>query len=183
MKKILLVACIIAMLVCLFAIRASAETVLKPQDNNAYGELSFFDESVTVGRTNTKYGYTPYINAEKTILARIVVGDGTTYYTFPTAYALSNSSIYGVDERSIYAMDLTSLNTAMEGATGTNPGWTYKNIYRIELPYNMNLLNGGSNQAFKEYSNVIEIYLQPNRKTCALLPFNSLKKALDTCEE
>ena len=165
MKKILLVACIIAMLVCLFAISASAETVLKPQDNNAYGELSFFDESVTVGRTNTKYGYTPYINAEKTILARIVVGDGTTYYTFPTAYALSNSSIYGVDERSIYAMDLTSLNTAMEGATGTNPGWTYKNIYRIELPYNMNLLNGGSNQAFKEYSNVIEIYLQPNTTT------------------
>ena len=165
MKKILLVACIIAMLVCLFAISVSAETVLKPQDNNAYGDLSFFDESVTVGRTNTKYGYTPYINAEKTILARIVVGDGTTYYTFPTAYALSNSSIYGVDERSIYAMDLKSLNTAMEGATGTNPGWTYKNIYRIELPYNMNLLNGGNNQAFKEYSNVIEIYLQPNTTT------------------
>ena len=28
-----------------------------------------------------------------------------------------------------------------------------------------------------------EIYLQPNRKTCALLPFESLKKALDKCEE
>ena len=28
-----------------------------------------------------------------------------------------------------------------------------------------------------------EIYLQPNRKTCALLPFNSLKKALHKCGE
>ena len=28
-----------------------------------------------------------------------------------------------------------------------------------------------------------EIYLQPNRKTCALLPFNSLKKALENSEE
>ena len=28
-----------------------------------------------------------------------------------------------------------------------------------------------------------EIYLQPNRKTCALLPFNSLRKALENCEE
>ena len=27
-----------------------------------------------------------------------------------------------------------------------------------------------------------EIYLQPNRKTCALLPFNSLKKTLDKYE-
>jgi len=28
-----------------------------------------------------------------------------------------------------------------------------------------------------------EIYLQPNRKTCALLPFNSLKKVLENSEE
>ena len=164
-KKLLLVLSIVALLVCLFAISASAETVLKPQGTNAYGELSIFDESVTVGRTNTKYGFTPYIDAEGTTYARIVVGDGTTFYTFPTAYALSNTSIYGEGTRSIYHLDLTSLNSAMETANGTNPGWTYKSVYRIELPYNMTYLNGGNNQAFTEYSNVVEIYLQPNTTT------------------
>ena len=164
-KQILLMLSMVIMLACIFALSVSAETDLKPQDNNAYGDLSFFDESVTVGRTNTKYGFTPYIDAEGTTYARIVVGDGTTFYTFPTAYALSNTSIYGEGTRSIYHLDLTSLNNAVESVNGTNPGWTYKNVYRIELPYNMTYLNGGNNQAFKEYSNVVEIFLQPNTTT------------------
>ena len=57
-KRILLVASMVALLVCLFAISVSAETALKPQDTNAYGELSFFDESISVGRTNDKNGFT-----------------------------------------------------------------------------------------------------------------------------
>ena len=164
-KRIFMLTLMLALFVCLFAISVSAETALKPQDNNAYGELSFFDESISVGRTNTKYGFTPYIDAEGTTYARVVVGDGTTFYTFPTAYALSNTSIYGEGTRSIYHLDLTSLNSAMESATGTNPNWTNDNVYRIELPYNMTYLNGGSNQAFQEYLNVVEIYLQPNSTT------------------
>ena len=164
-KKLLLVLSIVALLVCIFALSVSAETDLKEQNSNEYGELSLFDESVTVGRTNTKYGFTPYIDAEGTTYARIVVGDGTTFYTFPTAYALSNTAIYGEGTRSIYHLDLTSLNNAVASVNGTNPGWTYKNVYRIELPYNMTYLNGGNNQAFKEYSNVVEIFLQPNTTT------------------
>ena len=164
-KKLFILAIMVIAIMCIFAISVSAETTLKSQTNNAYGELSFFDESVSVGRTNTKYGYTPYIDAEGTTYARVVIGDGTTFYTFPTAYALSNTAIYGEGNRSIYHLDLTSLNSAMQAETGTNPGWTYKNVYRIELPYNMTYLNGGNSQAFKEYSNVIEIRLQPNTTT------------------
>ena len=164
-KRVLLMLTMVVMLACVFALSISAENNLKPQTTNAYGELSSFDESITVGRTNTKYGFTPYIDAEGTTYARIVVGDGTTFYTFPTAYALSNTAIYGEGERSIYHLDLTSLNSAVETVNGTNPGWTYKNVYRIELPYNMTYLNGGNNQAFKEYSNVVEIRLQPNTTT------------------
>ena len=165
-KKLLLTLLVVMALVCLFTIAVSAETALKPQETNAYGELSLFDESVTVGRTNTKYGFTPYIDAEGTTYARIVVGDGTTFYTFPTAYALSNSSIWGDDSHgTIYVLDLTSLNTAMEAQTGTNPDWTYKSVYRIEMPYRVTYLNGGNNQAFTQYSNVVEIYLQPNTTT------------------
>ncbi|MBR2025417.1 MAG: hypothetical protein IKA02_06390, partial [Clostridia bacterium] len=92
-KKVLLILSTVLLFVCVFAIGVSAETVLKPQTSNAYGDLSLFDESVTVGRTNTKYGFSPYIDAEGTTYARIVVGDGTTFYTFPTAYALSNTAI------------------------------------------------------------------------------------------
>lgn len=50
----------------------------------------------------------------------------------------------------------------------------YENMIN-EKEYNQELLG--------ELNIYDEIYLQPNRKTCALLPFNSLKKALDKCEE
>jgi len=161
-KKLLLVLSMVALLACIFALNISAETALKQQDSNEYGELSLFDESVTVGRTDTRYGYTPYIDAEGTTYARIVVGDGTTFYTFPTAYALSNTKIYGEGERSLYYLDMTSLNSAVAAVNGTNPGWTHKNIYRIELPYNMTFVNADSNQSFQDYTNIIEIFLQPN---------------------
>ena len=58
-KNLFLILSLALLLVCIFAVTASAETVLKPQDKNAYGELSFFDESVTVGRTDKSYGFTP----------------------------------------------------------------------------------------------------------------------------
>ena len=141
--------------------RESAETALKPQDTNAYGELSFFDESVSVGRTNTKNGFTPYISADSTEYARVVMGNGTTFYTFPAAYVLSEGTIYGSSGKNIYVPDFASLNSAMAQATGTNPNWTKENVYRIELPYTVNRLNGGT-QNFGGYSNVVEITLQPN---------------------
>ena len=160
-KKIFLITVMAAMLVCIFAISASAETVLKPQTNNEYGELSFFDESMTVGRVKTDNGFTPYIDAEGTTYARVVVGDGTTFYTFPTSYVLSNTTLYGRDTRSIFIPDLSSLNSAIESVTNKNPSWTNSNIYRIELPVNVRLLNGGG-QNFASFEKVIEIYLQPN---------------------
>ncbi|MBQ4585279.1 MAG: leucine-rich repeat domain-containing protein [Clostridia bacterium] len=164
-KKILLVASMVILLVCLLAICVSAETVLKPQDNNNYGELSFFDEPI--GRTNT-YGtgtlgnYSPYMEDGETY-ARVVIGDGTTFYTFPTQYVTRNNA-YDWEKKngiSIFELDLSYLNSAMETATSKNPGWTKENIYRIEMPYNTLKFNGGT-QSFSGYSKVIEIFLQPN---------------------
>ena len=161
-KKIILMLAIVAILVCAFALSVSAENALKPQASNAYGELSFFDESISVGRTNNKYGFTPYIDAEGTVYARVVVGDGTTFYTFPTAYVLSESTIYGGEQYNIFVPDIASLNSAMEAATGVNPGWTIgDNVYRIEMPYSVTRVNGGG-QNFSRFGQVIEIYLQPN---------------------
>ncbi|MBO4983596.1 MAG: leucine-rich repeat domain-containing protein [Clostridia bacterium] len=164
-KRIFLMLAIMAMLVCLFAISVSAETVLKPQTSNEYGELSFFDESITVGRINPANGFTPYIDAEGTTYARVVVGDGTTFYTFPTSYVISNGAIYGKNGKSIYCMDMASLNDAMKTATGTNPGWNQTNIYRLEIAYNTTHFNGGSSQFFQSYENMIELRLQPNSST------------------
>ena len=161
-KRTLLIIAMIALLACLFAVSASAENALKPQTSNAYGDLSFFDESISVGRTDPKYGFTPYIDAEGTTYARVVVGDGTTFYTFPTAYVLSNTTIYGEGQINTYVRDLTSLNSAMETATGTNPNWNEDNIYRIEMPYSNIRFNGGGQQGFQGYDNLIEIWLQPN---------------------
>ena len=162
MKKFLFALMLALMFTCIFALTVSAENMLKPQSSNAYGELSFFDESITVGRTDGSYGFTPYFDEEGTTYARVVIGDGTTFYTFPTAYALSNKNIHGDGQKSIYYLDLTSLNSAMESATGTNPSWTSANIYRIEMPCHVLLLNGGSAQSFSGYTNLIEVYLQPN---------------------
>ena len=161
-KKLLLLTVLVIALTCLFAIGVSAETALKPQDTNAYGELSFFDESITVGRTDNQNGFSPYIDEAGETYARVVIGDGTTFYTFPTAYVYSSTRIYGSGGKTLWSYDLSSLNSAMEAATQTNPNWTVSNIYRIELPYNTVFLNSDGTQKFYGFSNVIEIYLQPN---------------------
>ena len=161
-KRLVLMLAIISVLCCLLAIGVSAENALKPQDNNNYGELSFFDESITVGRTDNQNGFSPYIAETGNTYARVVIGDGTTFYTFPTAYIYSSSRVYGRDGKTLWSYDLASLNSAMETATGTNPNWTKNNVYRIELPYNTAFLNGDGTQKFYGFSNVIEIYLQPN---------------------
>ena len=161
-KKLLLVVSMIALLVCLLAVCVSAETVLNKQTSNEYGTLSTFDESITVGRTDNQNGFSPYIAETGNTYARVVIGDGTTFYTFPTAYIYSSSRIYGKDGKTLWSYDLTSLNSAMEAATGTNPNWTKENVYRIELPYNTAFLNSDGTQKFYGFLNVIEIYLQPN---------------------
>ena len=147
--------------VCVFALSVSAAHELKEQTTNAYGDLSFFDETITVGRTNTKNGFKPYFDENGTTYARVVMGDGTTFYTFPTSYVLSETTIYGTSGHNLYVPDFSSLNSAMQTATGTNPNWTKANVYRIELPYTVNRLNAGS-QNFASYTNVVEITLQPN---------------------
>ena len=160
-KKVLLVLTMVALLSCIFALSISADTTLKSQSTTEFGEVSLFDASITVGRTVIGGGFTPYL-ADGTTYAKVVVGDGTIFYTFPTAYVLKNIE-YETDGSGVclFIHDLSSLNSAMESATGTNPGWTVKSIYRIEMPDKMTRVNGGG-QNFGGFENVIEIFLQPN---------------------
>ena len=162
-KKILFAVLLVTAFVCLFAISVSAETVLKPQTSNAYGDISFFDESITVGRPSGDNGLSVFADEEGTSYARVVIGDGTTFYTFPTVYILSKN---GGEKQAqpLFQHDFSSINSAMEAATGTNPKWSKANVYRIEIPYGMVRFNGG-NQNFYAFEKVIEIYLQPNSFT------------------
>ena len=163
-KKILLSTLLVMLFVCLFAISVNAATDLKPQDTNAYGDISLFDETITIGRTDTTNGYTPY-KADGTSYARVVIGDGTTFYTFPTYYILSKNGGEDYGKIPLFQYDFTSLNAAMGTATGTNPSWGIKNVYRIELPETMTRLNTSGTQKFYGFENVIEIYLPPNSTT------------------
>ena len=160
-KKIFLFVAIIATLMCFMAISSSAETVLKAQDNNAYGDLSFFDESISVGRTDRDNGFTPY-KADGETYSRVVMGDGTTFYTFPSYYIMVKNAYESGNP--LFQYDFTSLNTAMETATGKNPGWGITNVYRIELPETMTRLNGGV-QSFDGFSSMIELYMPANSTT------------------
>ncbi len=146
---------------CLLAIGVSAETVLNAQDNNAYGELSFFDESITVGRTDSDNGFTPYL-ADGESYAKVVIGDGTTFYTFPTYYMLVKNAY---ESTCLFQYDFATLNSAMETVTGTNPGWTKANVYRLELPTSIKIITGDSQQKFESFSKLIELTLAPNMTT------------------
>ena len=160
-KRIFLMLAIMAMLVCLFAVSVSAETVLKTQTSNAYGDLSFFDESITVGRTDNANGFTPFL-ADGTSYARVVIGDGTSFYTFPTYYMLAKNAY---ESTCLFQYDFSTLNSAMETVTGTNPGWTKANVYRLELPTSIKIITGDSQQKFESFSNLIELTLAPNMTT------------------
>ncbi|MBQ7761870.1 MAG: leucine-rich repeat domain-containing protein [Clostridia bacterium] len=161
-KKLLLVVSMVALLVCLLAISVSAETVLKPQDNNAYGELSFFDESITVGRTDSTNGFTPYMEDGETY-ARVVIGDGTTFYTFPTYYIMEKNAYESGSV--LWQYSFTSLNSAMETATDSNPGWNETNVYRLEFPTSVKYVTGVVTQCVQGFSNLIELTLAPNMTT------------------
>ena len=149
------------LLVCMLAVAIGAETVLNAQDTSDFGELSFFDESIAVGRTDAANGFTPY-QADGVSYARVVMGDGTTFYTFPSYYIMTKDA--NESGNPLFQYDFSSLNTAMETDTGTNPGWTKTNVYRLELPETMNRLNGGV-QSFDGFSNMIELYMPANTTT------------------
>lgn len=81
MKKLFIMLVAIASIVCMFAITSSAETSLKPQSTNEYGELIPFDEAI--GNTQISD-----LKDDGTI-ARTVLTDGNgNYYTIPTVYML-----------------------------------------------------------------------------------------------
>ena len=131
-KKIFLITVMIAMLVCIFAISASAETVLKPQESNEYGELSVVDGV-----------------PEPTVLdknAKTVILVNGSYYTIPTYYLLADNSYF---TWSVHANVRTAFGLGND---------VRGNLVRSEIPEGIvTSYNGGNGGAKMESSaNLIE---------------------------
>ena len=82
-KRILLTLAVVAMLVCLFAISVSADTVVS-STSDAYGTLCQFDEAIGNTQISDK--------KDDGTVARTVLTDGNgNYYTIPTVCTLTES--------------------------------------------------------------------------------------------
>ncbi|MBQ4510774.1 MAG: leucine-rich repeat protein, partial [Clostridia bacterium] len=141
-KKILLFAIIMAMLVCVFAISASADNIVK-SSSDEFGELTIFDEAI--GNTGISQ-----LKDDGTI-ARTVLFDGTNYYTVPTTYILTESP----KNQSGKVGEMLYLSF---GELGTKLGASFNknSIIRFEFPSDIAFICR-SNENLSGCANVVEI--------------------------
>ena len=159
-KRILLIACIMVMLACVFALSASADTIV-PSSTNEYGELTTFD--TPIGRTeigNTKDDGT---------IARTVLYDGTNYYTVPTTYLLSKNPY---ESDILFQLDFSAINKALGKSFGKS------SMIRCELPSSIVYIGDGM-QNFNGCGNIIEIKLNDGLRFAG----NSTYKAFTNCKK
>ena len=143
-KKLLLTLLVVMTLVCLFTVAVSAEDKIVSSTNNAYGELTTFDEAI--GNTSISN-----LKDDGTI-ARTVLTDGNgNYYTIPTVYTLTES--YKNQSGKVGEMFLLSFDeiSAKLGFTVSK-----NSIIRIEFPSDIAFICR-NNENLSGSANVIEI--------------------------
>ncbi len=143
MKKKLLLLTVLAMVMCLFALSVSADSI-NPSTSNEYGTLTTFDEAI--GRTDISP------NKQDGTVARTVLFDGTNYYTVPTIYLTSKNPYEG---DILLQFSFSAINSKL------SKSFSKTSVIRCELPADIVYL-GGDNQNFNGFSNAIEIKLSPN---------------------
>ena len=159
-KKILLCLCMVALLVCIFALSVSADTI-KTSSTDEYGELTIFD--TPIGRTeigNTKDDGT---------IARTVLFDGTSYYTVPTTYLLSKNAY---EKDILFQLDFGAINKAL------SKSFNKKSIIRCELPASIVYIGDGM-QNFNGCENMVEVKLNDGLRFAG----NSTYKAFTNCKK
>ena len=141
-KKIFLSLAIMAMLIFAFSIMASADTIVT-STSNAYGELTVFDEPIgNTGISNLKDDGT---------IARTVLFDGTSYYTVPTTYILTESpKNVGGAVKEMLLINFNEINTKLSKSFNKN------SIIRSEIPSDIAYICNG-NETYNNCNNVIEI--------------------------
>ncbi len=142
-KKFLLSLVILAMLVCVFAISASADTIVS-STSDAYGELCVFDEAI--GNTNISQ-----LKDDGTV-ARTVLSDGNgNYYTIPTVCTLTESYKNRGDgvTGEMFLLSFGEISSKL-GFTVTK-----NSIIRIELPSDIKFICNG-NENLSNCNNMVE---------------------------
>ena len=130
------------MLVCVFALSVSADTIV-PSSTSEYGELTLFDEAI--GNTNISN-----LKDDGTI-ARAVLFDGTSYYTVPSTYILTESSKNRGDIKGeMFLLSFGEINSKLGKSFNKN------SIIRFEFPSDITFICNG-NETLNNCNNVIEI--------------------------
>ncbi|MBQ8146339.1 MAG: leucine-rich repeat domain-containing protein, partial [Clostridia bacterium] len=160
-KKFLLSLAIVAMLICVFAISASADTIV-PSSSDEFGALTTFDEAI--GRTDIGQ------NKDDGTIARTVLFDGTSYYTVPTTYILSKNQYEsgGI----LLQFSYSAINTKL------SKSFNKSSIIRCELPADISLL-AGDNQNFNGCGNLVEVKLSQGLRFVG----NTTYKAFANCKK
>lgn len=147
-KRLFLFVAIVAVIACLFAISASADSI-NPSTSNAFGTLTTFDDSI--GNTNISP------NKDDGTVACAVIFDGTNYYTVPTVYILTEHPKTGGE---MLKLDFSELTAALKLSTTLDR----KSIIRFEMPSNITYLAGSDVECLKSCSNMIEVKLNRGLK-------------------
>ena len=145
-KKIFLAILVVMTLACLFAVCASADTVV-PSTSNAYGDLTTFDDAI--GNTNISQ-----VKDDGTV-ARTVLYDGSTYYyTVPTTYILTEAAKNQNGKvGEMFNLSFTEISSKL--------GFTVSkaSIIRSEVPSGIDFFCNNSTESYAGCANVKEIIL------------------------
>ena len=143
-KKIFFVLVAMAMLIFAFSAVASADNIVT-STSNEFGELTIFDEPIgNTGISNLKDDGT---------VARTVLFDGTSYYTVPTTYILTESpKSSGGKTGEMLLIKFDEINTKLSKSFNKN------SIIRSEIPSDIAYICNG-NETYNNCNNVIEIVI------------------------
>ncbi len=140
-KKFLLLAVMIMALACLLMISASAADSINPSTSNEFGTLTTFDEAFG----NTKISP----NKDDGTIARAVLFDGTSYYTVPTYYILTEST---KSTGEMMLMSFSEINSKMSKSFSKN------SIIRFEMPSDIDFI-ANNMETFNGAANMVEVKL------------------------
>ncbi len=143
-KKLLLAVLMVAMLVCMLALSASADTIV-PSSTDEYGTLTTFDTAIgNTGISNLKDDGT---------VARAVLFDGTSYYTVPTTYILTESPKNQSGKvGEMLLINFNEINSKLGKSFNKN------SIIRFEFPSDIAFICN-NNENLSNCNNVVEIII------------------------
>ena len=156
-KKLLLISCMVALLVCIFAISVSADNIVASSGNEYGATVSTID----------KHEASKPSTIDSTSRVVLLASDGT-YYTFPAYYILQDSATFGWKQNA----EVTSALGYTQSSV-TNDFRPY--VVRIEIPEGVTATNPDSNgggTVFEDAKKLIEVTIPSTMTVIGNYTFN-----------